>query len=219
MTKALNMNKRKKSYSFAFLGTDGSGKSTIISHITPVLNNVYPDTVYYEHLRPNLFPSIARLLGKKDEFNDPVTNPHSKNPSGTFGSLFRWSYYLLDYTIGYGLKVFPKKIFTSCVWIFDRYYYDYRLDKRRTRVDLPDWVLKFGQWIIPEPDIIFCLGADPEIIFARKPELPLEEVQRQVEKLKLFSIDKKKAIWIDTSDSIEKSVEDVILAINNLTNK
>lgn len=213
------MNKRPKGFSIAFLGTDGAGKSTIISHLTPILKELYPDSVYYEHLRPNKFPSIASLMGKKDEFNGPALNPHSKKTSGPFGSFFRWSYYLLDYTVGYGIKVFPKKAFTSCVWIFDRYYYDYRIDKRRTRVDLPDWVLKFGQWIIPEPDIIFCLGADPELIFARKPELTIDEVHRQVEKLKLFSLENKKAIWIDTSDSIEKSVEDVMLTINKLITK
>lgn len=210
------MSKKQVSFSIVFLGTDGSGKSTIINSITPILNKFYPNNVYYEHLRPNKFPTIAKLLGKKEEFDGPVTNPHSKNPSGTLGSLLRWSYYLLDYILGYGLKVFPKKVFKSCVWIFDRYYYDYLIDKKRTRVNLPNWLLKVGQWFIPEPDIIICLGADPQKIHDRKPELPLAEVERQVEKLQHFCKQHKKAVWVDTGNSIDQSVNDVMATITKV---
>jgi thymidylate kinase len=209
----------KPGYAIAFLGADGSGKSTIIDAVSPILNEAFHNSVYYEHLRPNKFPSIAKIMGKKEGFEVPVTDPHSKKPSGVFGSLLRWTYYLLDYTIGYGLKVFPKKAFKSCVWIFDRYYYDYRIDKRRTRVNLPGWVLHFGQFLIPEPDLIICLGAEPEAIHSRKPELPFEEVKRQVNVLSKFCHENKRAVWVDTGQSIEQSVNDTMIAISNKLGK
>lgn len=195
-------------YSIVFLGTDGSGKSTIINEVKPILLQSFHNSVYYEHLRPNLIPSIAKLLGKAESFEGPVTDPHAKVPSGFVGSFVRWSYYMIDYTLGYWLKVFPKRSLKSCVWIFDRYYYDYRIDKRRTRVNLPDWMLRFGQAIIPEPDIIICLGTDAEKIYARKPELELKEVERQVNTLKEFCAKHKRAHWVDTGGSIEQSVSD-----------
>jgi len=211
--------KANPGYTIAFLGTDGSGKSTLIDSIRPILNEAFHKGVYYEHLRPNKFPSIAKLLGKKEEFDGPVTDPHSKEPSGFLGSLLRWSYYLLDYTLGYMLKVFPKRASKSCVWIFDRYYYDYRIDKRRTRVNLPDWLLRLGQFIIPEPDLIICLGADPVSIHSRKPELTLDEVKRQVSVLSEFCSANKRAVWVDTGQSINQSVNDTMTAILKVMKK
>ena len=200
-------------YTVAFLGTDGSGKSTIIENIKPTLSDAFHKAVYYEHMRPNKFPSIAKLFGIKEEFNSTVSNPHGSPTSGCFGSLLRWLYYTLDYFFGFYLKVWPKKAIRSCVWIFDRYYYDYLIDPQRARINLPNWVLKFGQFIIPEPDLILCLGADAEVIHKRKPELPLKEVERQVAALKRFSNSHKNAVWIDTEKSINDSSNDALEAI------
>ena len=206
-------------YTIAFLGTDGSGKSTIINIIQPLLNKAFHKKVYYEHMRPNQIPSIARLLGKKEQFNGPVTNPHEKEPSKLLVSLIRWAYYMIDYTIGYYLKVFPTKAIRSCVWIFDRYYYDYLIDPKRGRVNLPQWILKLGQLIIPEPDIIICLGADAETIHNRKPELTLKEVERQVNALKLFCQSHKKAVWVDTGKSVDKSSNEALNTIIKVMGK
>lgn len=196
---------KQPGFTIAFLGVDGAGKSTIINSITPKLNKAFHKAIYYEHMRPNKLVSIARLFGKKEEFNGPVTNPHGSTPSGYLGSLLRWSYYMLDYTFGFYLKVWPKKSIRSCIWIFDRYYYDYLIDPKRGRINLPTWILKFGQVIIPEPDIILCLGTDPTSIHKRKPELTLKEVERQVLELKAFCNSHKKAVWIDTGKDIESS--------------
>lgn len=204
---------KQPGYTMAFLGTDGSGKSTIIEKIKPTLNDAFHNAVFYEHMRPNKFPSIARLMGNKENFSGPVTNPHGSSTSGFLSSLLRWSYYMLDYTFGFYLKVWPKKAIHSCVWIFDRYYYDYLIDPKRGRIKLPHLILKFGQFIIPEPDIILCLGADAETIHKRKPELPLEEVKRQVAELKRFSNSNKRAVWIDTGKSIDESSNDALEAI------
>lgn len=200
-------------FSVVFLGTDGSGKSTIIEQITPVLNDAFHKAVFYEHMRPNRFPSIAKLLGRKESFDGPVTNPHDSKSSGFLGSLLRWFYYLIDYTIGFYLKVWPKKAIRSCVWLFDRYYYDYLIDPKRGRIKLPYLVLKLGQILIPEPDIILCLGTDAKIIHKRKPELPLNEVENQVIKLKQFCDKNNKAVWIDTGASIENSTKESLNAI------
>lgn len=211
---------RQPGFTIAFLGTDGSGKSTIINAIRPVLDEAFHKAVYYEHLRPNRLPSLAKLLGKKEDFNGTVSNPHKESTSGLVGSLFRWVYYLIDYTIGFYLKVFPKKVIRSCVWLFDRYYYDYLIDPKRTRVSLPKWLLKIGQRLIPEPDMIICLGTDAQKIHQRKPELPLAEIERQVSALKLFSSKNKRAFWIDTGSSIDDSSKQVLqFIIEQMSNR
>ena len=206
-------------FTVAFLGTDGSGKSTIIEKIKPSLSDAFHKAVYYEHMRPNKLPSIARLFGRKEIFNTPVTNPHGSSSSGFFGSLLRWLYYTLDYTFGFYLKIWPKKAIRSCVWIFDRYYYDYLIDPKRGRIKLPRLILKVGQLIIPEPDLILCLGTDAASIHKRKPELTLKEVERQVIELKSFCNSHKRAVWIDTGKDINISASDALDSIITMMSK
>lgn len=199
---------RPLGYTVAFLGTDGSGKSTIINALTPVLSEAFHKGVRYEHMRPNYLPSLAVLTGKKSK-DAPVevcVDPHGGKPSGFFGSLLRVSYYWLDYTYGYFRKVYFDKSVKNHVWIFDRYFYDYANDPRRACIKLPRWLLHFYGLLVPDPDIIICLGTDAEKIHARKPELPLEEIRRQVERLRRFAGHNSHAVWIDTGCSVEESV-------------
>jgi thymidylate kinase len=201
-----------------FLGTDGSGKSTIIDAVIPAIKEKYNISVQYEHLRPNYIPSLAVLLGKRTKEKEAaitkVEDPHSEKPSGFLGSLFRLSYYFLDYTWGYYRKIYKS----SGIWIFDRYYYDYMLDPRRGRINLPQWIIRFYVLFIPSPDLIFCLGTDAEKIHKRKPELPLNEVKRQISALYEFSTNYKNAVWIDTGCSIEESVNNTMSVINSYLN-
>lgn len=208
-------------YTIAFLGTDGSGKSTIIEAITPVLEQAFHKGIRYEHMRPNYLPSLAVLTGKrnKEATIEVCTNPHGGKTSGFIGSLLRVSYYWLDYTYGYFRKVYFDKSVKNHVWIFDRYFYDYINDPQRACIQLPKWLLKFYGIFVPNPDLTVCLGTDPEIIHARKPELPIKEVQRQVETLKAFAKKNKKAVWVDTGCSVEESVNQVMTAILNLMSK
>lgn len=207
---------RHPGYVIAVLGTDGSGKSAIIDSITPWLDEGFHHNVKYKHLRPGFLPDIAVLLGKRKESDchpTVVSNPHVAKPSGFFGSLARLMYYLLDYSIGYFKLVWKGIALHYNVFIFDRYYYDYYIDQRRSLIKLPKWIIRVGEIFVPKPDIILCLGGDPETVYARKPETSLEEVTRQNEELKRFAAKRKNAIWIDTTQPIENSIHDVKSAI------
>lgn len=208
-------------YTIAVLGTDGSGKSFIINSITPVLNEAFHKGVRYEHMRPNHLPSIAVLTGrkKKTETVTVCSNPHGSKPSGVLGSLIRLTYYWIDYTYGYLRKVFLDKAFKTHLWIFDRYYYDYYIDQRRARLHLPNWIIKLYGIFVPSPDLILCLGGDPEKIYARKSETSLEEVKRQTKILRKFCDRHKKAIWIDTTMKPEESIEVAIVSILDMMSK
>lgn len=210
---------KQPGYCIAFMGVDGSGKSTIIDNITPALEDAFHYAVYYEHMRPNHLPSIAKLIGRRESFSSKVDNPHASSGSGFGLSLLRWAYYMLDYTFGFYFKVWPKKSIRTCVWLFDRYYYDYLIDPKRTRIKLPQWILKMGQFLIPEPDLILCLGTNAKAIHNRKPELTIEEVARQVDALKKFCEFNNRAVWIDTGKEIELSSKDALDIITNMMSK
>lgn len=213
---------RPTGYTLAFLGTDGSGKSFIINSVTPILNEAFHNGIIYKHMRPNYLPSLAVATGKKkssEEENTICTDPHASKPSGFVGSLVRLSYYWLDYTWGYFRKVFPDKSIKTHVWLFDRYYYDYYVDQRRARLNLPSWIVKFYGLFVPSPDLTICLGGDPEKIYARKPETSLEEVTRQTNVLKEFARTHKNTVWVDTTVAPDESIKAVMEAIVNMMSK
>lgn len=201
-------------YCVAFLGTDGSGKSTLIEKVTPVLYQMMHHPVEYRHLRPGLLPSLARLSGKP-AMEGPVTNPHGGKTAGWISSLVRFFYYYVDYTLGYYLKIFPWLVKRPTLVICDRYYYEYMIDPKRCAVKLPPGFARFFSWFIPKPDLILCLGGDPEKIYVRKPETSLDEVKRQVAALQGFCRRTKRAEWIDTTTSIEASYDAIMSAIEN----
>lgn len=201
-------------YVIALIGTDGSGKSTIIDSITPILNEAFHNGVEYYHLRPHWLPDIGVLLGKRDEEEGGIaSNPHGAEPSGLMMSLIRWCYYLLDYSFGYFRKIWFVKHTKAHVALFDRYYYDYYIDPHRLGVRLPKWIVRAGECIVPKPDIILCLGGKPELIYERKPETSFEEVKRQMAEMRLFCAYHHRAVWIDTTQTVEQSVKDAMVAI------
>lgn len=214
---------QKPGYVIAVLGTDGSGKSTVINAITPIVNEAFHKSVVYNHLRPNVIPDIAVLMGKRKKAEKEevvvVSDPHAGKQSGFAGSLVRWGYYMIDYIFGYLKKVWPAIHTKSKVFIFDRYYYEYYFDQKRSHTSLPQWILRVGEWFLPRPDLILCLGGDPKKIYERKPETSLEEVTRQTKVLKDFCAKRKNAVWIDTTIAPEESVRCAMDAICDMMSK
>ena len=205
---------RPPGYTICVLGTDGSGKSTVINQIQPILEHALHSKIVYRHMRPGLVPSLAVLFGKKNKHNSgPVSNPHGSNPSSQFASLLRLTYYSIDYIVGYWVIVRVSLAKGPGLWVFDRYFYDYLIDPKRGRINLPQWLIKLFAFFIPKPDLVLCLGAEPEVIHGRKPELPLPEVRRQVRELRNLCERTSNAVWIDTGTSLAESADQALVAI------
>jgi len=199
----------------AILGVDGSGKSTIIGKIRPILEEATHNALFIKHLRPFLFPPLARLKGKKVVFEKPVLDPHGSNPSGTLGSLLRLIYLLLDYILGYWILIRPQIAKQPAIALFDRYAYDIAIDPRRFRIGISARVACWFTKIAPKPDLIFCLHAAPETIAARKQELPIAEIQRQLVALKAFAANQKNAVLVSTEGCSEDVREDTLKILHN----
>lgn len=195
------------------LGVDGAGKSTVINAILPALNAATHNAVVVQHLRPTLLPPLARLKGKKHLPVGPVLEPHGSSPSGTLGSLFRMVYLTLDYLLGYWFWTRPKIAKQPTVVIFDRYAYDMALDPRRFRIGLSSCVAGWFASLAPKPDLIICLHGDPEVIAARKGELPVEETKRQVNALREFARREPRAVLISTDTGIDETRDQVLQAL------
>ncbi len=206
---------KRPGYVIAVEGTDGAGKSTIINKITPILNEGFHNSIIYMHLRPHVLPDLGVFLGKRkaSDANTICETPHEGKESCYVVSVCRWLYYFIDYTFGYLKCVWLKIHIRSYIFIFDRYYYDYYIDPKRLRVKLPKWVIKIGDFFVPSPDLILCLGGNPNEIYKRKPETSIGEVRRQNERLKHFSESKRNTIWIDTTCEESKAINAAMKAI------
>lgn len=198
----------------AVMGTDGAGKTTVLEAILPVIRAMNHNGTVVHHLKPDLLPPLGRFRGVKSEPGRVCATPHASRPSDFAFSLVRVAYLLLDYVLGYWLKVRVRIAKTPIAyWILDRYADDLLIDPRRFRVKLPQGVLKALLFLVPRPDLILCLGGEPEKIYARKPETSLEEVRRQVAALRRFCDDNPRAVWIDTTGPVEASANAALTAI------
>lgn len=204
---------RPNGVTVAVIGPDGAGKGTLTETVSRYLSGqLHFSTVVY-HWRPGLLPSLrGLLLGQKDD-DGPVTNPHAKESSGLILSLLRLAYYTVDYVIGYWLLVRPYLGRKCIATIFDRYYYDYLIDPARYRISLPPWIVKALGMIVPRPNLVILLTADPEEIHNRKPELPLIEIQRQASEMDRFVKYMGNCVYVNSCGPIEDSAQNMSQAI------
>lgn len=180
---------RRKGIIIAFQGTDGSGKSTIINGLPSIIGNSFTgSTIDYYHWRPGFIHPEKKYT--RDGKLLTNVQPHNKPPMGKLASLAKLAFYSLDYLLGYVGRVYWQAAKGHLV-IFDRYYYDFYMDKIRYRLSISDGWVRFFQIFIPKPDITFLLLGDAVQIHERKQELSIEEINKQTKRLiqyrKLFS--------------------------------
>jgi len=189
----------------AFLGPDGSGKTSVINRVFSSLALAFSETSYV-HLRPG--------IGRKKSRGGPVIDPHGQAPWSWPASVVKAAYLWLDYFVGWWLFVWPKKVRSTLI-IFDRYYHDMLVDPKRYRYGGPMWLARWVGQLIPQPDLWILLDAPVEVLHGRKKEVPLKETARQRDAyLNLFD-GMKNGIVIDASQHLDDVVADVNGAILN----
>ena len=167
------------------------------------------------HFRPSILPNIGQVgekIGIKEQDKD-FENPHRGKPVGFLSSLLRITYYWLDYVVGWQMCA-RNDVHYDKYTIFDRYCFDFIVDQRRTRLNLPMWIRKLYVALIPKPQIIFFLDADADTIYSRKQELSYDEINRQLnEYRKLVKTDKRFITLnaLKTPEELSLEVRNIIL--------
>lgn len=163
---------------------DGTGKSTFMDCLISRLSLLYncdESRFSIHHFRPSILPNL-RAISKKVGVMKQDTNfipQHRAMPSGFISSVIRMSYYWLDYVIGvpYFLR---KEVHYERYSIYDHYIYDILIDPYRSRIKLPYCIRLCFTKMVKQPQIIFVLNANPDGINARKQELTLSEIEKQL---------------------------------------
>ncbi len=205
----------------AFLGTDGSGKSTIMARVERDLAPAFWGKKQY-HKRPlsSPFRWTKRYglrpprSGKHKSNGGTGFNPHALPPRGHAYSLAKLAFWWADFMfLGYMLEIFPQ-LTRPALLLFDRYYQDLLVDSRRYHYGGPMWLARLAGRCIPQPHLLILLDAPPEVLHTRKQELPLEEITRQREAYLTLVRTLPNGHIVDTSRPLDEAaaeVEQIIL--------
>lgn len=204
--------RKTRGMTVALLGTDGTGKTTVGEELHEELRGSFRSAWNRTiKLRPGLFPQLGRFLGRKPSLEE-YARPHRAKPSGMLGTWCRASYYWLDYTIGYAFKVLPLRRRNTLI-LFDRWIDDWIVDPARYRF-APD--SRFVAWLAahaPRPDVVLVTTATQRVVRSRKQEVTARETLRQLNAYEEYAIRTDGAFLIDTSTSIDRSIDAAVLAM------
>ncbi len=159
-------------FTVTFSGVDGVGKSTLIEITKKTINKQLRKPVVVLRHRPSILPILSSwTLGKKEaEIQAGNRLPRQGNNNNMISSLFRFAYYFTDYFFGQ-FYIYFKYVLRGKVVLYDRYYFDFISDCKRSNILLPQWLTRLGYYFILKPNFNFFLYADAKTILSRKQEL------------------------------------------------
>ncbi len=171
-----------------FSGVDGAGKSTILGDLKEVLKNKYRKKVVMLRHRPSILPILSAWThGKQNaEAKAAATLPRQGKNHSKLSSIIRFAYYYTDYLLGQWV-VWAKYLLRGYVVLYDRYYFDFIADGRRSNIALGEALPKWLYHFVWKPDLNVFLYAHPVHIRKRKQELSEEAISELTHRyLKLF---------------------------------
>lgn len=177
-----------------FLGVDGSGKTTLIDLTKEWINRNNPSKpLSYFHFCPT---SRYNKTG-----NAKVTNPHERPPYGILKNVIKDMYFLWNFYRGN--KIAKKLVQSGNVVVVDRYYYDILIDPLRYRMVNLGY-RKLLMKLVPKPDLVFYCVGDSKIIFNRKKETSIENIDSQQSNIFMLKsmMHCEKSKWIEVNTTI-----------------
>ena len=161
-----------------FSGVDGAGKSTLLESVRDNLQMKYRQRVKVLRHRPSLLPILSSIHYGKKRAEIRTTNQLPRQGSNTskLSSLIRFLYYYLDYLFGQ-FYIYFKYTLRGYIVLYDRYYFDFIIDSKRSNIVLPKSFLRLFYYFLFKPNVNVFLYAAPEIILSRKRELSSNDIQ------------------------------------------
>lgn len=192
-------------------GADGSGKTTLARGVAAAAYRHPFKAIRYIHGNAGVLPRFRDMRAwfrpaapPPSDVPEPVQ--HLKGmmePVAAWKSVVLALYYALDLNLArWRLRRWRGQ--WSLV-LMDRSFYDYcfQLGHR----NCPAGFLRLLSRLVPRPDLLLCLVGDAEKIHARKPELTVEEIEREQEVLRGLAERQPFARLLDGRGGIQSMVE------------
>ncbi len=193
-----------------FLGPNGSGKTTLAKLLVEVAKKG-KFTPYYEYGGRYTFRCLKPINWLRDAVRGRKRGENSRNTgqkeiirydSRVLPLLLPFVYYL-EYLLR-TLCLYPKRLRYKLV-VTDRWFYDLITSPNASK-----GLTKFLSRLLPKPTVVVYVYNDPEVLMARRPEIPAEVLREQLKGFEeisgFFDVRVK-------SDSKEKALEKVIKAV------
>lgn len=208
---------RPKGKLIAFIGPDGSGKTTIIDMQKDYLKSMFSYIKQY-HIRFEILPelktghgfsSMKGQLSGSAETGRPASQKERRSLLSKLASWFVVMYYSMEFFIG--RAAIKKHRMSRALILFDRYFYDFFAQPTTRELIWP--FRKLLLLIAKKPDILIHLNADAQVVYGRKKELKVHEIETQNEYMRKIVKDVKNAYSVDTSTKPADEIGAEIFAI------
>ncbi|MBK6446508.1 MAG: hypothetical protein IPF81_14790 [Bacteroidetes bacterium] len=153
-------------------GVDGAGKSTIIEELQQILREKFRKKVVVVRHRPSIFPILSAWKhGKEKAEQISVSHlPRTGTNKSSVSSILRFAYYYTDYLLGQ-FYIYFKYNLRGYIVLYDRYYFDFIVDGRRSNIHVNQKVTKVLYRLLFKPEVNILLFAPVADILSRKQEL------------------------------------------------
>lgn len=200
----------------AFVGPDGSGKTSACNELSRLVAGQLFTGVRYVHGRFGLLPDLRNLRFKLALRNRAAPGMGVSGSGGDSAvvhpplrAALMLLYYGLDYIMAWP-RVMRWKAHGDLI-LADRYFYDYYFQPAWQRA--PRWFIRLIERIVPTPDLVVHLRCEPETIHGRKPELACDEIRRQQLQIDRMMARIPRGVVVSSRDSIDLMVSDIIWAL------
>jgi thymidylate kinase len=198
---------RPPGLSVVLCGPDGCGKSTAARALVEGLSGTF-SVQKGKHFHWKLPVFSAKRRAERS----PASNPHGVPPRNALSSLVYFSFHWLEFVLGSHLRLRPLT-FKGGLVLIDRFYYDFFVDQRRYRLQVPDFFVRLGYRCLKQPDLVLLLDAPTEVLQRRKQEVPAAETERQRQAYRQVIQNLPNGVIIDAAQPVEKVADDMRKAI------
>ncbi len=183
----------------SFLGCDGSGKSAVIAGVAELLR-AREVAVSQGHWRPLALDSGGEAAADDD--------PHGKAPRRMLSSILKLGWLWLNWWLGWWK--FLSKASRNGVVLFDRYHADLPVDPRRYRYGGPMALARLASSLMPQPDLVIFLDAEPDVLLGRKQEVSKEALADARKRYLDLCAGHPRFHVVDASQPLRNVIEDVL---------
>lgn len=209
------------------IGPDGSGKTTLVIETNAELEGTLFTKTNHFASNFEILPLLSTIvqfskgkgIKKQERGADHYQGYHSgmkQKANSPLRSCIYIIWYSLDLIFGHFI-LWRRKSNGELVF-FARYFYDYYY--QRSNRNAPLWLINFIVQVVPKPDLVFYIDREAQNIFDLKPELSIEEIQKQQSIIGGLAEKYEQFTRIDCNGDVEFSKNQIIAAIANyLTNR